>query len=52
MMSSMQPGTMHLVGLVVDSQPSVGKLATLVGEGGFGTGVVGLDMVGLGNEGC
>jgi hypothetical protein len=52
MMSSMRLGTMHLVGRVVDSQPSVGKLAMLVGEGGFGTEVVGLDMVGLGDKGC
>ncbi len=48
----MRPGTMHLVGQVMDSQPSVGKLATLVGEGGFGTGVLGLDMVGMGDKGC
>ncbi len=52
MMSLMWLGTMHLVGRLVDSQPSVGKLATLVGDGGFGTGVVGLDMVELGDKGC
>ncbi len=51
-MSSMRPETMHLVGRVVDSQPSVGKLVTLVGEGGFGAGVVGLDMMGVGDKGC
>ncbi len=45
-------GDNALGGWLVDSQPSVGRLATLVGEGGFGTGVVVLDMVGLGDKGC
>ncbi len=48
----MWPGTTDLVGRVVDIQSSVGKLATLMGEGGFETGVVGLDVVGLGDKGC
>ncbi len=32
----MRPETTHLVGRVVDIHPLMGKMETLVGEGGFG----------------
>ena len=51
MMVPIQPDSPHVVGLVFDIHPSVGKWETLVGEGGFFLGGGGdLDMVG-GEEG-
>ena len=46
-----RPGTTHIVGLVCDIHPSVGKWEMLTGEGSFGVRGVGcLDMIGAGER--
>jgi hypothetical protein len=48
----MRPETTHLVGRVVDIHPLMGKLETLVGEGGFGgMGDLGM-VVGINGDHC
>ena len=51
MIVPIRPGTTHIVGLVCDIHPLVGKWETLTGEGGFGVrGVGSLDMIGAGER--